>query len=179
MSELSGQSLLRLRAALGLTGAAVVMLLSLSAFVTGSPGTRAATGTGIGQHAPDFSLRAPADGDRVSLRALRGQRVMLLFNLPPAELAALSGQLPAAVQAIALVETAPVGQSLVSDRSVVVLHDLAGQVRETYRVGQAPTAVVINAEGVVTTRGPVSSALTQLSSADTARPASSLATAAR
>ena len=73
----------RVTALLGLVGAVLVMLLSLTAFVGGS-GQVEAQRAAVGEPAMDFSLRA-ANGHRIRLEQFRGRPVLLVFGAPQPE----------------------------------------------------------------------------------------------
>lgn len=147
-------------AAIGLAGAVLVMLLSLTAFVGGA-GELRARGATIGQRAIDFSLRAP-DQQRVRLDQFRGQTVLLAFALPD-DLPA--GRLPANV-AVLFVTPGPLdaGDALAArlGRPVIALEDVDGEVALNYDAANAGSAVVISTEGLVADRGGLAEMLLRL-----------------
>ena len=170
----------RLTATVGLCGAVVVLVLSLSAFVVGSHDGRP-SGPGVGQYASDFSLRDAAD-ERVTLRQFEGKPLVLLFTTADARdlrphLAAASSALAAGggdLQVLAVHPDAaapgPVGdvRQCVRDlgrllsRPVVSLLDAENAVADRYDVTRRPEAVVISPEGMILDRGPLAEALARL-----------------
>ena len=193
----------RFVAVVGLCGAALVMILSLSAFVVGSHDGRS-SGPEVGQYASDFSLRDAAD-QRVSLRQFEGKPLVLLFTtadarelLPHVNAAAAalaSGGSELRVLAIhpdasgATTNRIDGVRRCVADladrlgRPVVSLLDAEDAVAERYDVTRRPEAVVISAKGVILDRGPVAVALAHLpqtlAAQDTALTGNALAVAGR
>ena len=173
----------RLTAGVGLIGAVLVLVLSLSAFVVGSHDGRP-SGTEIGQYAADFSLRDGAD-QRVSLRQFEGNPLVLLFttadgrDLRPnldATAAALAcggdGLRVLAVQPEAAGTARERGDNLRQcvhglskrlGRPVVSLVDAEDAVAERYEVTRRPEAVVISSKGVIVDRGAAEAVLGRLS----------------
>ena len=178
-AEPAPQSPPRLIAALGLCGAALVLILSLSAFVVGSQNGRS-SGSSVGQIAPDFSLRDTAER-RVTLRQFEGKPLVLLFT--DGDVGRAEAQVETAVatlrgnnddvRVVAVCQDATpsrakslgecvAGLSGRLGQTVVGLIDTEDSVADRYAVAARPEVVVVGANGVILDRGPSDAALSRL-----------------
>ena len=147
----------RLAGAVGLGVAALVMTLSLAAFVVGAGGQAGPVrGVDVGHMALDFSLRDAADG-RVSLADFAGRPLVLVFAADDADLNNLP-DLGDAARVVAVCDAAPAARV----EGLDMLVDAGDLVAERYSVTRRPEAVVISDEGVILDRGPVAATLARL-----------------
>ena len=177
-AKAADQSPPRYVAALGLCGAALVLVLSLSAFVIGSQDGRS-SGSGVGQYAPDFSLRDTAE-HRVTLRHFEGKPLVLLFTdgdagRAEAQVATAVASLHGRANDVRVVavcqDASAAARSLAAcveglseriGRPVVGLFDAENAVAERYDVRARPEVVVIGSNGVILDRGPADRTLGRL-----------------